>query len=515
MPSRPLQQEVYEEPGRRDITPAPETIAAVDLGSNSFHMIIARLMVGQPQVLDRMREMVQLAAGLDRHHHLSQEAQGRALACLERFGQRLRSLPPGSVRAVGTSTLRQARNAAGFIAAAQRALGHPIEVISGQEEARLIYLGVAHTLPAQEGRRLVIDIGGGSTECIIGERFEAQHRESLRVGCVIVSRHFFPKGALTSRHMRDAETAARLQLLGLEGRYRAIGWQDCAGSSGTIKAVQAILLANGWSEDGITLDGLCRLRDAVLEAGNVSRLELPGLRPERAPVLPGGLAILLAAFESLGIERMQVSEGAMREGVLYDLLGRIQHEDVRDRTIVQLTERYHVDAAQAARVEKTALECLAQVAQAWGLMNEEHRQILGWAARLHEIGLAIAHSGYHKHGAYLAQYSDMLGFSSQEQQVLAALIRMHRRTFVRSAFQSLPGVWKEPAWRLSVLLRLAVLLHHSRSPEPLPEFKLSVSDRTIELKFARGFLAHHPLTLADLKEEADYLRSAKLRLKVS
>lgn len=505
--------EVRERPN--EVAQAPDTIAAVDLGSNSFHMIIARLIGGEPHVLDRMREMVQLAAGLDRHYHLAEEVQDRALACLKRFGQRLRSLPPGSVRAVGTSTLRQARNASEFIVAAQRALGHPIEVISGQEEARLIYLGVAHTLPPQEGRRLIIDIGGGSTECILGERFEAQHMESLRVGCVILSRRYFPKGVISPRYLYEAQTAARLQLLGMEGRFREIGWKDCAGSSGTVKAVQAILLANGWSEEDITLNGLYRLREALLEAGDVSRLALPSLRPERAPVLPGGLAILLAAFESLEIERMQVSEGAMREGVLYDLLGRIQHEDVRDRTITQLSERYHVDIVHADRVEKTALDCLSQVADSWGLKNEEHKNMLSWAARLHEMGLAIAHSGYHKHGAYLAQYSDMPGFSSQEQQVLAALVRTHRRSFTRNLFRPLSASWRDAAWRLAVLLRLSVLLHHSRSPEPLPTFRLAVNDQTIQLSFAPGFLARHPLTLADLRQEAEYLRSVKLKLKLS
>jgi len=492
-----------------------ETVAAVDLGSNSFHMIIARHIAGEPHVIDRMREMVQLAAGLDRHHHLDQAAQQRALACLERFGQRLRSLPPGSVRVLGTSALRQARAAGDFISAAQQALGHPIEIISGREEARLIYLGVAHSLPADTGRRLVIDIGGGSTECIIGERFEAQHMESLRIGCVISSRRYFPNGALSRSNMQQAQTKARLLLLGVEGHFCDIGWQNCAGSSGTIKAVEAVLLANGWSEAGITLNGLYALRDALIQAGEVKRLALPGLRPERAPVLPGGLAILIAVFEGLKIERMQVSEGAMREGALYDLLGRIQHEDVRDRTIAWLSERYHVDTAHAARVAQTALECLDQVATIWKLTGDEHRHMLSWAARLHEIGLAVAHSGYHKHGAYLAEHSDVPGFSNQEQHVLAAMIRSHRRTFTRTAFHELAGTWRESAWRLSILLRLAVLLHRSRSQEALPKINLEAGERLLRIRFPAGFLESHPLTLADLRQEAEDLRSSRIKLRVS
>ena len=339
--------------------------------------------------------------------------------------------------------------------------------------------------------------------------------ESLRIGCVIASRRYFPNGALSRSNMQQAETAARLLLLGIEGHFRDIGWQSCAGSSGTIKAVEAVLAANGWSETGITLNGLYALRDALFQAGEVKRLALPGLRPERAPVLPGGLAILIAVFEGLRIERMQVSEGAMREGALYDLLGRIQHEDVRDRTIAWLSERYHVDAPQAARVAQTALECLDQVAAPWRLTGEEHRHMLSWAARLHEIGLAVAHSGYHKHGAYLAEYSDAPGFSTQEQQVLAAMIRSHRRTFTHTAFHGLAGIWQESAWRLSILLRLAVLLHRSRSQEALPKLGLEAGERALRIRFPPGFLESHPLTLADLLQEAKDLRSSRIRLKVS
>ncbi|MEO6697727.1 MAG: exopolyphosphatase, partial [Gammaproteobacteria bacterium] len=393
----------------------PEIIAAVDLGSNSFHMIIARTHRGKPYTLDRLRETVRLAAGLDKDNRLTAEAQRRALDCLKRFGQRIAAIAPGNLRTVGTNTLRRAHNAKYFLQRAQQALGHPIEIIGGREEARLIYLGVAHSLADGAGKRLVVDIGGGSTELIIGERFEPRHMESLQMGCVTSSLKHFPSGAITPASMQRAEIAAKQELQNLTRHYRSIGWMDCIGSSGTINAIHDIIAANRWSRDGITLSSLKKLRKHLLAAGHVNRLQLPGLRGDRAPVLPGGLAILLAVFESLAIERMHATGGALRDGLLYDLLGRIRHKDIRDHSITRLSMQYHVDTEQAKRVEQTAKRLLKQLPQ-WQL--DSYQAMLGWSARLHEIGLAVSHSQYHKHGAYLVEHSDMPGFSRQEQQLL-------------------------------------------------------------------------------------------------
>ena len=492
-------------------TAETQTVAAVDLGSNSFHMIVARVVHGQLHVMDRLQETVRLGAGLDANNRLLKDAQGRALDCLERFGERLRGMHAGAVRAVGTNTLRRARNTQKFLRRAQAALGHPIEVISGREEARLIYQGVAREL-ADEGARLVLDVGGGSTELILGVRAEPKLMESLYMGCVSLSREYFPKGRITQKAMRRAETAARLELTPVEAQFRQ-GWQRAYGSSGTIRAIGAVAQANGWATgDEITPLVLERLREALLETGDVMALDLPGLSADRAPVLPGGVAILRAAFEALGIERLYVASAALREGLLYDLIGRLRHEDAREQTLRALSARYHVDEAQAARVERTARACFEQAARRWRLAPED-AATLSVAARLHEIGLAIAHSGYHKHGAYLARYSDLPGFSSTEQQRLALLIRAHRRKFPVAEFAALPNGQARQARLLAVLLRLAVLLHRGRQDTLLPAFQLKVGKRSMAIRFPRGWLSKNPLTRADLALEADYLRTARMRLR--
>lgn len=497
---------------RKSSIPLPDILAAVDLGSNSFHMIIARVAAGQLHTLDRLREMVQLGAGLDNQNHLNGAVQQRAIECLQRFGQRLRGMPLGSVRAVGTNTLRQAHNAKEFLSAAQQALGHPIEIIGGGEEARLIYLGVAHSLAADNGRRLVIDIGGGSTEFIIGVHFESLHVESLEMGCVSSSLRHFPNGIISRTNMQRAEIAAQQELQSIAARYRTIGWKTCIGASGTINAILDVVRANNWGEN-ITHASLRKLRKLLITAGDVKTLNLPGLRSERATVFPGGVAILLAAFESLGIESMTTSDGALREGLLYDLLGRIRHEDIRERTVAVLSARYHVDVQQAQRVEQTALISLKSLATIWDL--KKHLTILSWAARLHEIGLAVSHNQYHKHGAYLIGNSDMPGFSRPDQQLMAALILGQRGKFPLPVFQEFPSEISATAQDLCIMLRLAVLLNRSRSELPLPRITFTIIDQTLEMKFPRNWLNEHPLTRADLTQEIKYLKAAKLNLKIS
>lgn len=485
-----------------------QRLAGIDLGSNSFHMVVARVLQGQLHVVDRMRDRVQLAAGLDGHRELTPAAQQQALTCLERFGERVRDFPAGTVRAVGTNTLRVAKNARPFLERAETALGHPIEIISGREEARLVYLGVAHDLSDDAGRRLVVDIGGGSTECIVGERFEALQTDSLYMGCVSYSQRFFGNGKIRREDFRQAEIAALLELQSIERRYRSIGWDQAIGSSGTVVAVNQVLLENGWSDDGITFKGLRRLRKALVAAGSIDQLRLPGLPADRAAVFPGGVAILLAIFESFGLERMVAATGALREGLLYDLLGRIRHEDVRDRTIRNFSQRYHVDVEQAGRVERTALNLLEQVATEWELAGPLARQFLSWASRLHEIGLSLAHTGYHKHSAYLIEHADMPGFSREDQLMLALLVKNHRRKFSREDFRRLPNHLIKAAQRLCVLLRLAVSLNRSRTPTRLPRIHLWARGGTLQLSFPDGWFDEHPLTRADLEEESKRLASS-------
>jgi len=490
------------------------TVATVDLGSNSFHMLVARVVDQEIHVVDRMRVRTGLAEGLDENKRLTREVQDRALDALVIFRQRLLHMPTASVRAVGTNTLRQAKNAPEFLAEAIEALGHPIEVISGREEARLIYLGVAHGLEeADERRRLVIDIGGGSTEAIIGEGFEPLETDSLYMGCVTFAR-FFPKGRITARAFEEAEIAAALELTPIERRYQALGWSQVVGSSGTVAAIASILRANGWSQDGVTDKGLRRLKKALLAAGDVTRIDLAGVAPERAPLLPGGVAILRAVFQRLGLERMDVAGGALREGLVYDLLGRIRQEDVRDRTIRAYSERYHVDQDQARFVAVTAHQLLEQVVGGWVPHGPDVARLLGWAARLHEVGKAISYSGYHKHGGYIVANSDMPGFSRRDQQVLAALVASQRGRIRPTRFASLPVDRGHRMIRLGLILRLAVLLNRARSRRAVPMVRFKARKKTLSLVFPAGWLDETPLTRADLENEGARLRQVGYTLTV-
>ena len=491
------------------------SLAAVDLGSNSFHMVVARQHEGELRLIDRVRERVQLAAGLDGEQNLTEEAQERALACLTRMGERLRDLQPQRVRAVGTNTLRKARNSRSFLQRAEEALGQPIEIIGGHEEARLIYLGVAHGAADDDGRRLVIDIGGGSTECILGERFDVLEADSLHMGCVSWSLRYFPQGELKRKHMRAAELAARLELVSLERRFRSLGWDTVLGASGTIRAVSGVLAANGWTEGEITPAGLRSLRKAILSAERLETLSLPGLKPERAPVIPGGLAILRAAFESLGIKRMDVSRKALREGVLHDLQGRERHEDVRDSTIRRFVQRYDVDLEQALRVERTALYLLQRAAKGWGLSDPADARLLRWVSRLHEIGMAINYTAYQKHGAYLLQNSHMPGFSRNERQRMAALVRFQRRKTAGSVLTEFPSLAQRRYLRLATLLRLAGLLNRARRARPLPYFGVVAEKESITLRFEADWLEEHPLTRADLELETQNLAEVGITLTVA
>lgn len=504
-----------EDIGTRPAAALSSNLAAVDLGSNSFRMVIARRVKDELRLIDRLREGVRLAECLDSNQNLTWEGIERGVRCLRKFGQRLRDFPRGNVRAVGTNTLRKAKNGETFLAAAEEALGHPIEIVSGQEEARLIFLGVSHSLPASLGRRLVVDIGGGSTECIVGEAFEPRRAESLYMGCVGFTLNHFPKGKITPNRMLKAEVAARLEMRPIKTAFKDLGWNQAVGASGTILAITEILQLNGWSDRGITTEGLARLREEILQHRHVDQLHLKGLRRERAKVLPGGVAILTAVFDSLGVQVMTVSSGALREGVLYDLLGRIRHEDVRDRTIQRFVEQYHVDLAQAQRVEATVVRCFDQVEKAWKLRSPEDKLLLSWASRLHEIGLAIAHGAFHKHSAYLIDFSDMPGFSRQDQRTLSLLVRGVRRKFPRQLFLELPALQARQTMRLCCLVRLAVLLNRSRTGRPLPPFELRAKGKTLSLSLPKTWLGQHPLTRADLQQEAEFLKAPGFKLKVT
>jgi len=482
----------------------PDVLAAVDLGSNSFHMVVARVVGSAPEIIDRLREQVQLGAGLDANEEIAPVARRRALDCLERFGERLRDLTGPGVRAVGTNTLRRAGNAREFLGDAEIALGHPIEIISGTEEARLIYLGVCHSRETGDAeKRLVVDIGGGSTELILGTGFEPEVMRSTEMGCVAFTRRFFRSGALKKKSFEEARLAARLEIRPIQQRFRAGAWETAVGASGTIRSIQRILQENGWSERGITLAGLERLEEALLAAGKAkaATTTIAGLKAERAPVLPGGMVILKALFQALAIERMDAAVGALREGVLFDLLGRMRHEDVRDRTIRVLEERYLVDRDQAMRVEMTARNLLKEVVGPWKLDPEPAGRFLAWAARLHEIGLAVSYAGHNRHGAYLVTNADMPGFSQEDRQLLAALLLGQRSKVQQEDFRGLPPRLAELGPPLVTLLRLSIRMHRGRSWDDIPELEVRAKKGVLRMKFPAGWLDEHPLTRGDLEKE--------------
>ncbi len=482
-------------------------LAAVDLGSNSFRLQIARVEGDQLYMLDGLREPVRLAAGLSADKYLDTEAQQRALAALGRFAERLRDLPREAVRAVGTNSLRVAKNAADFIPQAEHTLGFPIEVIAGHEEARLIYLGVAHGLPQSKDNRLVLDIGGGSTECIIGNGLTPLKLESLFMGCVSFSIRFFPDGKITKQNLKQAELAARVELQTIVADYQG-QWQHALGSSGTVKTVAEILELNGYSKGGITREALDRLRAHLLDAGDVQKLNLQGLRPDRIATLAGGFAILYAAFCELDIARMDPALGALREGVLYDLLGRFHDNDMRDVTVRQFMQRYSVDAKQAGRVAKLAQIFAQQFFGDEG--SEDALHLLNWAASLHEIGISVAHSGYHKHTAYILANADMPGFSRKEQARLSLLALAQRGNL-----NKLQGLLKKTEdCVLAMSLRLAVLFFRNRSDSSLPDLHGRYSGNKFHLSIDHDWLAQNPLTETELLNEVKQWKTLGLSLQI-
>lgn len=498
-----------------DFLPEEELLAAIDMGSNSFHLAVARLDHGEVRKVASMSEKVQLAAGLDQHNFLSESAMQRGLDCLTRFVARLDAVPPSRLRIVATNALRQAENSQVFIERAMQILPKPIEIIAGREEARLIYLGVSQTM-ADQGRRLVVDIGGGSTEFIIGEAFEPIHTESLQMGCVAYSGAFFADGVITASGFERAMAAARKEVMVIASAYLETGWDNVVGSSGTIKAARQILLLQGWSDDQerLTRRGLLKLRDQLLKCEHVDQIAFEGLRDDRKAVLPAGLAILSAVFEVLNIQQMTYSDGALREGVMYDLLGRFRHEDVRDRSVQAMMARYYVDVRQSERVVQTARQLFEQVQQDLAL-DDEDGDLLRRAAYLHEIGLAISHGGYHRHGAYLLQHSDVPGFSQVDQARLSLLVGQHRRKLREEAQLQVMRSGGLRLQGLCLLLRLAVLLHHNRSDQHLPQVQLQMSGADQWQLTVAGAATEWPLLVADLQDETQQWANWSVQLRVS
>lgn len=483
-------------------------LGALDLGSNSFHLLVAQETNGRIQVLDKHKEMVRLAAGLDENSQLSKQACERALNCLGRFAQRLRPLEIENVRVVGTNTLRKAQSK-NFLQQAEAILGHKIDIISGHEEARLIYLGVCHDLGTTQQRRLIVDIGGGSTELVVGQKLTPELLESLYMGCVSMTQKCFANGKITNSNFAHAIEQSLIKLQPIAKQYIQKGWQVAIGTSGTINTV-ADVIARQFDSTTITAELLDELRHRLCKFSSMEAISLDGLSEERKPVFAGGVAILSGVFQALGISEMSTSQSALREGLIFDLIGRQHHDDARDHTVEHLMNRFSVDHSQAREVRETAIGLLAQVALNWNLAYPRTKHLLAWAADLLEIGMDIAHSGYHKHGAYLIDNMDLPGFSDEDRTQISTLVRAHRRKISRDGFNDddlyLP--------RLACLLRIAALLHRNRSHESLPHINAAADNEKLELLIPKKWLKDHPLTALDLDNEKAYLEAFDIELSV-
>jgi exopolyphosphatase/guanosine-5'-triphosphate,3'-diphosphate pyrophosphatase len=475
--------------------------AVLDLGSNSFHLLVGRLDAGRLVTIDRRKDAVRLAQGLQHDGMLGEAVMNRALESLGVFAQQLRNIPRGNLRVVGTNTLRAARNAEVFLERAEKLLGVPIDVISGQEEGRLIYLGVVKGHAGNGQRRLVIDIGGGSTEVIVGKRV-AKRVESLFIGCVSMSERFFSDQKVTRERYDRALTLARAEIQHLVQGYGAARWDEAIGSSGTVRYVQAAIDRLLPSDHLVTRAGIERVVAWMVQAKKAEALQELGLSAERVPVFPGGLAILHAAFLELGIQHMHVSEYALKEGVLFELADQAQYEDTRRKTLDYLCKQFQIDRRQAARVARLARTLLAQVEGQLTVEPGFAAQVLESAATLHELGLTVSHSGYHKHGAYLLANHDMPGFSRREQTLLSFLVLNHRRKF-RLPDDGDPRF--RPDWALVQVLRLACLFNRTRTDLRLPPIRLEAVKKGWAVGLPAEWLAAHPLVEEDLRAENEFL----------
>lgn len=509
MPARPIT--LVSDP---KAAPSPERIAALDLGSNSFHLVMAWVEQGIPHVYDRRREHVALGTHLVEGEPLDRAARDRALACLRRLGTLLRPLPRGRVRVVGTDALRRASDGEALVRRAEKLLGHPIELVPGYEEARLIWRGVGAMRPPEETeRRLVVDIGGGSTELIVGRGFTLEDARSTPMGCIRFSERFFADGRLSKKRYRKAREAALLLLRAFVPRMQEVPIHLALGASGTMRSIGEVLSANDWSSapSVISRAGLSRLVDRMLEEKRAARVTLPGLSDDRRPVLPGGLAIVDAVMSAFELEHLEVAEGALREGLLMEIVGDHRGaRDLREDSVAALAARHAVDAGHAGRVRRTAETIFHQVAADWDLEGNELLRWLGWAAELHEIGLSVAHTGVARHGAYLVRNADAPGFSSGQLDALARLVRTHRGR-LRDDDRARSAVERRTLTRLGAILRIAVALHADRRDDDV-EVTASAQGKRLSLVLSGVFLERHPLVRLDLLNHAKELRKRGVKL---
>jgi exopolyphosphatase/guanosine-5'-triphosphate,3'-diphosphate pyrophosphatase len=488
-------------------------VAALDIGSNSFHLVVARIMAGSVQILHRVKQKVRLAEGLDKDDMLSEEARQRGLRTLEVIAESLQGIDAENVRIVATYTLRKASNAKEFIKAARKILPYPIEVISGAEEARLIYQGVAHT-NHDDGQRLVVDIGGGSTEFIIGEGFNTIILRSLQMGCVSYTKRFFKNGELNLKTFNKAITYAQQELEMIDKKFNQLGWNSCLGCSGTIRTVIELAqqLDSTNRENHVSLSDLQTLIKLCCAAGSSEKLQLDGLTEDRQPVFAAGLAILTAIFKSLQISEMSFSPAALREGVLYEMEEQLTHPNIRERSAESVAIRYDVDIEHAKRVLATTMTAYRSCKKNWQLEHKELKSMLEWAALLHEVGLQINTRGIQRHSSYILQNLDLPGFNQEQQNLLATLVRFHRKKVRVQEIPEFSLHTDEQVNRLIAILRLSVLLNIKRQDDILPQIEITAETKKLYLSFPKKWLSQRPIFSADLERETEYVKALGLEL---
>jgi len=486
--------------------------AVIDLGSNSFHMLITRLIADGVQTVDKVKRKVRLATGLDEQNQLSEAAMQRGIECLRFFAERLQDISPNNIRIVATATLRIATNADLFLKRAEQVLGYKVELLSGEQEAERIYLGVAHT-SNNSARRLVLDIGGASTEIVAGGHFDMDKAISLNMGCVTYNHLFFTNGELTDAHFAAAITAAKSELEPFIATYKALGWQDVLGGSGTMQALAEVLVFHD-KPAIITLTFLNELKQQLIACKTINAINIPGLSSERSPVIASGLSILIALFEQFDLKQLQLSSGAIREGLLYEMLPDMRNINIRKRTLASLAQRFHIDLEHAQRVTKQVQRLYQQHAQAWSIQNSNLLSLLNACCALHEIGLLLAFKQHAKHGGYILRHADLPGFDQTERQLMVALIGSYKGDIDTAAFAHLAIASQEQAFKLLLIFRLAITLCRRRRDEVLPTYDTHSDDNSLSLTLSKQWLNAHPLLVAELNEEANQLEKLGLTIKV-
>ncbi|QRN41787.1 MAG: exopolyphosphatase [Neisseriaceae bacterium] len=480
-------------------------IATGDLGSNSFRLTISKNMDGQYQTVDSIKDMIHFAAGLDKNNFLDDVSQKKALQCLQKFGERLRGFEEKQVRVVATNTFRVAKNINSFMSQAQQALGFPIEIISGHEEARLIYTGVLHITPFNNKKALIVDIGGGSTEFIVGNDLQPEITESLNIGCVTYSKNFFDTDNITAKHFNNAIKSARSEIQKIVKKIKESRWNLSIGSSGTAKTISGLYRLNYPNKEAFDYDFLIYLKNQIIKYGSVEKVKFRDIKPTRMRVFTGGLALMIAIFEEIKIKSMQVTDAGLRDGVLYDFIGRQLDQDLRDETVENFQNRYLVNKRQAENVQQLALAFFDRLDKSDPIEQSlsQWKHFITWASKLHEIGLFISHTGYHKHSSYIIQNADMSGFSSKDQYITALIILGHKGNLKKVQ----EYLTSKELWYSTIALRLATIFCRARNGITIPEnisIRLDERNKNIILKIEKSWINKNPLTASVLEKESNY-----------